>query len=479
MTIICGLWITLPKQSKIACLIPTQLSAARHSSMDSFWDLCQERFRANLTQQQFSTWIKPLVFDDAGGDVRILAPNHFVMDWVREKFADNIDIWAQEFYTQPVAITYALGKKITAARPPQAKVVASQPSSPAASAAMPVQTGLRINPGFNFDNFVSGRANQLARAAALQIADNPGVAYNPLFVYGGVGLGKTHLLQAIGNTVRQANPNARISYIHANDYVDDVVKAYLNKQFDDLKRRYMSLDLLLIDDIQFLAKKDRTQEEFFYVFNSLIENKKQIVITCDTFPKEITGLDDRLKSRFAWGLTVAVEPPELEMRVAILLAKAQAENTRLDENVAFFIAKQVRSNVRELEGALKRVIAFSRFHEKPITLELVKEALRDLIASTSRIVSIENIQKTVADFYKIKVADMFSKKRTRNLARPRQIAMALAKELTNQSLPEIGESFGGRDHTTVIHACRKVAELRETEVDIGRDYLVLLQSLTG
>jgi len=447
--------------------------------MDSFWDLCQERFRANLTQQQFSTWIKPLVFDDASGDVRILAPNHFVMDWVREKFAEHIDGWAQEFYARPVAITYALGKKNTAGRPPMAQSSAVQTAPPSAIAATPIQVGLRINPGFNFDNFVSGRANQLARAAALQIANNPGVAYNPLFVYGGVGLGKTHLLQAIGNTVRQANPNARISYIHANDYVDDVVKAYLNKQFDDLKRRYMSLDLLLIDDIQFLAKKDRTQEEFFYVFNSLIENKKQIVITCDTFPKEITGLDDRLKSRFAWGLTVAVEPPELEMRVAILLAKAQAENVKLDENVAFFIAKQVRSNVRELEGALKRIIAFSRFHEKPITLELVKEALRDLIASTSRIVSIENIQKTVADFYKIKVADMFSKKRTRNLARPRQIAMALAKELTNQSLPEIGESFGGRDHTTVIHACRKVAELRETEVDIGRDYLVLLQSLTG
>ena len=453
---------------------------ARHPSpMDTFWDLCQERFRASLTQQQFSTWIKPLVFDNAGGDVRILAPNHFVMDWVREKFADNIDGWAQEFYARPVAITYALGKKSSAPRPPASSRMASAPSNEPARIVPPTQIGLRINPGFNFDNFVSGRANQLARAAALQIANNPGVAYNPLFVYGGVGLGKTHLLQAIGNTVRQANPDARISYIHANDYVDDVVKAYLNKQFDDLKRRYMSLDLLLIDDIQFLAKKDRTQEEFFYVFNSLIENKKQIVITCDTFPKEITGLDDRLKSRFAWGLTVAVEPPELEMRVAILLAKAQVENTKLEENVAFFIAKQVRSNVRELEGALKRVIAFSRFHEKPITLELVKEALRDLIASTSRIVSIENIQKTVADFYKLKVSDMFSKKRTRNLARPRQIAMALSKELTNQSLPEIGESFGGRDHTTVIHACRKVAELRETEVSIGRDYLVLLQSLTG
>ena len=454
---------------------------APHITMNSFWDLCQARFRASLTQQQFSTWIKPLVFDESDTHVHIFAPNHFVMDWVREKFADHIDGWAREHFSQPVSISYALGKKPalpkTAAAPEtdtQVTVVPQKEKERRVAA-----SGMRINASFNFDNFVSGRANQLARAASLQIAENPGQAYNPLFIYGGVGLGKTHLLQAIGNTVREANPAARISYIHATDYVDDVVKAYLNKQFDDFKRRYMSLDLLLVDDIQFLAKKDRSQEEFFYAFNSLIENKKQIVITCDTFPKEINGLDDRLKSRFAWGLTVAVEPPELEMRVAILLSKATTENANLDENVAFFIAKQVRSNVRELEGSLKRVIAFSRFHEKPITLELAKEALRDLIASTSRMVSVENIQKTVADFYKIKVADMYSKTRTRNLARPRQIAMALAKELTNQSLPEIGESFGGRDHTTVLHACRKVVELRETHVEIGRDYLVLLQTLTG
>ena len=452
---------------------------APHIIMSSFWDLCQARFRDSLTQQQFSTWIKPLVFDESDTHVHILAPNHFVMDWVREKFADHIDGWAKEHFAQPVAISYALGKKTgvpkAAAAPEVSPALAVVPQQERRAAT----AGMRINATFNFDNFVSGRANQLARAASLQIAENPGQAYNPLFIYGGVGLGKTHLLQAIGNTVREANPGARISYIHATDYVDDVVKAYLNKQFDDFKRRYMSLDLLLVDDIQFLAKKDRSQEEFFYAFNSLIENKKQIVITCDTFPKEINGLDDRLKSRFAWGLTVAVEPPELEMRVAILLSKAALENAKLDENVAFFIAKQVRSNVRELEGSLKRVIAFSRFHEKPITLELAKEALRDLIASTSRIVSVENIQKTVADFYKIKVADMYSKTRTRNLARPRQIAMALAKELTNQSLPEIGESFGGRDHTTVLHACRKVVELRETHVEIGRDYLVLLQTLTG
>jgi len=452
--------------------------------MNAFWDQCLTRFRENLTQQQFSTWIKPLMFeDDNEAGPRIIAPNHFVMDWVRDKFSGDIDAWAEEFYARPVSIAYALGKRAVAPHPPGSPAPTRR-NEPAAPDLPPMPApqqvgGLRLNPGFNFDNFVSGRANQLARAAALQISDNPGVTSNPLFIYGGVGLGKTHLLQAIGNSIRNANPGAKIGYVHANDYVDDVVKAYMNKQFDDFKRRYQSLDLLLVDDIQFLAGKDRSQEEFFYAFNSLIDNKKQIVITCDTFPKEISGLDDRLKSRFAWGLTVAVEPPELEMRVAILLSKAEVEGATLDEAVAFFIAKQVRSNVRELEGALKRVIAFSRFHEKPITVELVKDALRDLIASTSRIVSIENIQKTVADYYKIKVADMHSQKRTRNLARPRQIAMALAKELTNQSLPEIGESFGGRDHTTVIHACRKVAELRETDAGIGRDYLVLLQSLTG
>lgn len=448
--------------------------------MNSFWDVCQARFRASLTQQQFSTWIKPLVFDESESHVHILAPNHFVMDWVREKFADHIENWAKEHFAQPIAIIYALGKRPVA---PKAAVTPEAP--PLTASGMPQQerrtvaSGMRINASFNFDNFVSGRANQLARAASLQIAENPGQAYNPLFIYGGVGLGKTHLLQAIGNTVREANPGARISYIHATDYVDDVVKAYLNKQFDDFKRRYMSLDLLLVDDIQFLAKKDRSQEEFFYAFNSLIENKKQIVITCDTFPKEINGLDDRLKSRFAWGLTVAVEPPELEMRVAILLSKAVQEKAKLDESVAFFIAKQVRSNVRELEGALKRVIAFSRFHEKPITLELAKEALRDLIASTSRIVSVENIQKTVADFYKIKVADMYSKKRPASIARPRQIAMYLAKDMTQKSLPEIGELFGGRDHTTVLHAVRKIAAERQKNHELNQQLHVLEQTLKG
>ncbi|MGA7181208.1 MAG: chromosomal replication initiator protein DnaA [Thiobacillaceae bacterium] len=448
--------------------------------MESFWDLCLQRFRENLTEQQFNTWIKPLVWEE-NETPRIVAPNRFVMDWVKDKFGPEIQGWAEQHYHHPTQVGFALKRKVASATPPPPSSLHSSRASAEIppSLASERSTGLRLNPTFTFDNFVGGRANQLARAAALQVSENTGTAYNPLFIYGGVGLGKTHLLQAIGNTVRAANPKARIEYIHANDYVNDLVQAYRQKSFDDFKRRYQSLDLLLIDDIQFFAGKDRTQEEFFYTFNSLTESHRQIVITCDTYPKDLVGFEDRLKSRFAWGLTVAIEPPELEMRVAILLKKATQEGIDLDENVAFFIGKQARASVRELEGALKRVVAFARFTEKPISLELVKDALRDLIASTHRQVSIENIQKTVADYYKLKVGDMYCKKRTRNLARPRQIAMALAKELTTLSLPEIGESFGGRDHTTVLHACRKVQELREQDHDISREYLVLLQTLTS
>jgi len=337
----------------------------------------------------------------------------------------------------------------------------------------------RLNPLFNFDSFVPGKANDLARAAALQVADNPGAGYNPLFVYGGVGLGKTHLVQAIGNRMLQLDPKARIRYIHADRYVSDVVRAVRTNSYDDFKRRYDTLDLLLIDDIQFFSGKEGTQQQFFYTFNTLIEEHKQVIITSDTFPKNMEGIEERLKSRFSWGLTVMLEPPELEMRVAILLDKARIDKADLDEGTAFFIAKQIRSNVRELEGALKRVIAYARFSKLPISVELAKEALKDLLAVQNRQISIENIQKTVADYFKIKVADMYSKKRTRIVARPRQMAMYLARELTNLSYPEIGLSFGGRDHTTVLHACAKIEELKASDQTLRKDYNLLIQVLTG
>jgi len=358
-----------------------------------------------------------------------------------------------------------------------AKIITS--NNKPAKAAINKNEDSGLNPSFNFSNYVTGRANQLARAAAIQVAENPGSAYNPLFIYGGVGLGKTHLLQAIGNELKQHNPNAKIRYLHAERYVSDVVKAYEHKAFDEFKRQYHSLDLLLIDDIQFFAKKTRTQEEFFYAFNSLIEAKKQIVITCDTYPKEIADVDERLRTRFSWGLTVAVEPPELEMRVAILLKKAEAVHINLPEDVAFFIAKQIRSSVRELEGALNRIIAMAKFTGHAIDVHLAKEALRDLIAVRGRQVTMENIQKTVADYYKIKVAEMYSKKRTRNFARPRQIAMALSRELTNHSFPEIGEAFGGRHHTTVMHACDEIDQLRQNDPTIARDIGFLVQVIRG
>lgn len=443
--------------------------------MEGFWQHCLEQFKKELTGQQFNTWIKPLRMEHVEGGLRLLAPNRFVQQWVKEKFLARIEEMAVTAFGEPTAIDLGLA----AAQPAgtRAEAPATEPSKPFAPPKPAKDGNSGLNPTFNFANFVTGKANQLARAAALQVAENPGAAYNPLFVYGGVGLGKTHLIQAIGNLVLEHNRNAKISYIHAERYVSDVVRAYQHKSFNDFKRYYHSLDLLLIDDIQFFAGKSRTQEEFFYAFNALIEAHKQVIITCDTYPKEMQGIEDRLVSRFGWGLTVAIEPPELEMRVAILLKKAEADKIDLDEDVAFFIAKQIQSNVRELEGALKRVLAYSRFTGQPVSVNLAKEALKDLLAVQTRQVSIENIQKTVADYYKIKVAEMYSKKRSRIVARPRQVAMALAKELTQLSLPDIGDAFGGRDHTTVLHACRKIEELRGLDPNMNRDFSVLIQTL--
>ncbi|NOS97789.1 MAG: chromosomal replication initiator protein DnaA [Methylotenera sp.] len=468
--------------------------------MENFWPTCLSRFEQELSTQQFNTWIKPLSTEIVGNTVRLVAPNRFVMQWVKDRFLKKIEQFAHELNFTNIQIDFVIsnGETEVDSKPNtnngqsnhsansekvnllESKVVQAviQSTSPKKalnnnSSADKASSGL--NGSFNFDNYVTGRANQLARAAAIQVAQNPGTAYNPLFIYGGVGLGKTHLLQAIGNELKLHNPEAKIRYLHAERYVSDVVKAYEHKAFDEFKRQYHSLDLLLIDDIQFFAKKTRTQEEFFYAFNSLIEAKKQIVITCDTYPKEIIDVDERLRTRFSWGLTVAVEPPELEMRVAILLKKAEAVNLHLPEDVAFFIAKQIRSSVRELEGALNRIIAMAKFTGHVIDVHLAKDALRDLIAVRGRQVTMENIQKTVADYYKIKVAEMYSKKRTRNFARPRQIAMALSRELTNHSFPEIGEAFGGRHHTTVMHACDEVDLLRQNDPTFTRDISFLVQ----
>jgi len=443
--------------------------------MNDFWQHCLAFFAKELGQQQFVTWIQPLQCSISGSTVTVTAPNRFVQRWVRDRFHATILGIARERLGDQAVVDLVLAEKaVTPA--PAAAVPAETPAAPR-NAAPPVRDVSRLNPAFTFDTFVTGKANDLARAAARQVAEKPGAAYNPLFVYGGVGLGKTHLIHAIGNHLRAHAPESKIRYIHAEQYVSDVVRAYQHKAFDDFKRYYHSLDLLLIDDIQFFSGKNRTQEEFFYAFNALVEAHKQVIITCDTFPKEISGMESRLISRFGWGLTVAVEPPELEMRVAILLKKALADGLTLDENVAFFIAKHIQSNIRELEGALKRVLAYSRFTGQPIDVDLAREALRDVLASQSRQVSIENIQRTVADYYKIKVSEMYSKKRTRNVARPRQVAMALAKELTQMSLPDIGEAFGGRDHTTVLHACRKIAQLRSTSNEMTSDIASLLKVL--
>ena len=442
--------------------------------MNRFWPFCLTSFQKELTPQQFKTWIEPLQCRIESSDVVLIAPNRFVLQWVRDKFLNQIRALAASHFGKPTDI-----RLVSTESPPVAPSLGTLSVSPELPppARPKVRDVSRLNPAFSFSSFVTGKANELARAAATQVAERPGTAYNPLFIYGGVGLGKTHLIQAIGNHLLSREPQSKIRYIHAEQYVSDVVRAYQHKAFDDFKRYYHSLDLLLIDDIQFFSGKSRTQEEFFYAFNALIESHKQVVISCDTYPKEIVGMENRLISRFGWGLTVAVEPPELEMRVAILLKKAEAENLTLDETVAFFLATHVQSNVRELEGALKRVLAYSRFSGEPISVDLCREALRDLLALHTRQVSIENIQKTVADYYKIKVSEMYSKKRSRNVARPRQIAMALAKELTQLSLPDIGDAFGGRDHTTVLHACRKIAQLRSSDTDITRDINSLLKVL--
>lgn len=467
--------------------------------MHPFWLSCVEDFKNELSQHQFSTWIKPLSFLQDGDTFTLLAPNRFVLQWAKDRVLTRIEKAGEKYFGRPCSIELALadGEETPAAETisldgersadvnlhtnTRASATLDRQDSP--SNCPPIttnrQAGHRINPAFTFASFIGGKANQLARAAAFQVGQNPGQAYNPLFVYGATGLGKTHLVQAIGNQLLEQNPNANIRYIHAERFVTDVVQAYQHKAFDAFKRSYHTLDLLLIDDIQFFGGKSRTQEEFFYAFNALIEGGKQVVITSDRFPKEIANIDDRLISRFGWGLSVSVEPPELEMRVAILLKKAESEGISLDEDVAFFIAKHIRSNVRELEGGLKRVLAFTRFNNVPITVPAAKEALKDLLAVLNRQISIDNIQKTVADYYKIKVSEMYSKKRVRSLARPRQVAMALAKELTPMSLPEIGEAFGGRDHTTVLHACRKVRELVEADQMIARDHSLLMQILRG
>ncbi len=467
--------------------------------MENFWPTCLSRLEKELSTQQFNTWIKPLQYQVDGDALRLLAPNRFVMQWIKERFLKKIEQLADELQLPNIQIEFGLcnADTNTATKTTTTKSIIKITENPIADLVEAnLQTKIQpnlaklkratntnnnntessgLNSAFNFNNYVTGRANQLARAAAIQVAENPGNAYNPLFIYGGVGLGKTHLLQAIGNELKLHNPEAKIKYLHAERYVSDVVKAYEHKAFDEFKRKYHSLDLLLIDDIQFFAKKTRTQEEFFYAFNSLNEAKKQIVITCDTYPKEILDMDERLRTRFSWGLTVAVEPPELEMRVAILLKKADAVNLDLPEDVAFFIAKQIRSSVRELEGALNRIIAMAKFTGHAIDVHLAKDALRDLIAVRGRQVTMENIQKTVADYYKIKVAEMYSKKRTRNFARPRQIAMALSRELTNHSFPEIGEAFGGRHHTTVMHACDEIDLLRQNDPTFTRDISFLMQ----
>lgn len=465
--------------------------------MSDFWSACLNRFEKELPTQQYNTWIKTLRLEDdtdglgpVSGEIptrlRLIAPNRFVLQWVRERYLEQIQALSKQYFPEPVFISLALGDNAHLSENASVSVQTApllqktnRPDTTKPRAEDSAYEKSRLNPSFTFDTLVTGRANDLARAAAQQVALNPGISYNPLFIYGGVGLGKTHLIHALGNEVWRHNPDIVIRYVHAEDYFADVVRAYQQKSFDVFKRYYRSLDLLLIDDIQFFNNKNRTQEEFFYAFNALVEAKKQIVITCDTYPKDVTGLEERLVSRFDWGLTVQIEPPEPEMRVAILKKKAEASKIELGDDVAFLIAKNLRSNVRELEGALNKVLAYARFHGRDVNIDVAKEALKDIFGAINRLLTLELIQKTVADYYKLKVAEMYSKKRTRAVARPRQVAMWLARELTHHSLPEIGEAFGGRDHTTVLHACRTITDLRSKDAQLGNDVHVLMQTLKG
>jgi chromosomal replication initiator protein len=449
---------------------------------ETLWNRCLRVLENELPIQQFNTWVRPVQAVEREGEIRLLAPNRYVVEWLGDNSLARIKELIREF-TDGVAPLVVLDVGTRAGGLPVASVTAN--GSADTPALMPLKArrhtviGGRIAPEFTFHSFVEGKSNQLAKAAAIQVAGNPGKAYNPLFIYGGVGLGKTHLMHAVANKIRERNADARIAYVHSERFVSDMVKALQHNTINDFKTAYRTLDALMIDDIQFFAGKDRSQEEFFHTFNALLESQQQVILTCDRYPKEVDGLEERLKSRFGWGLTVAIEPPELETCVAILMSKAAALNVDLPEEVAFFVAKRIRSNVRELEGALKRMVATSEFTGRPITLEFTKEALRDLLALQDKLVTVENIQKTVAEYYKIRIADLLSKRRSRSIARPRQVAMALAKELTNYSLPEIGDAFGGRDHTTVLHACRRVKELRETERRVAEDVMNLLRTLAG
>jgi len=442
----------------------------------SHWTQCICALEAELPEQQFNTWVRPLQVLEGAGALKLLAPNRFVVDWVNANLLPRIgELLRDQGGGDIPVVTVEVGSRAA----PQARNMPTPlpPSRPRRADGLVV--GARLQADFTFGSFVEGKSNQLAKAAALQVAENPGRAYNPLFLYGGVGLGKTHLMHAIAHLMKERDAEARIAYVHSERFVGDMVRALQHNSMNEFKTAYRSLDALFIDDIQFFAGKDRSQEEFFHTFNELLEGQHQVILTCDRYPKEVQGLEERLKSRFGWGLTVAIEPPELETCVAILMSKAQHAGVILPEEVAFFIGKRIRSNVRELEGALRRVIANSRFTGHPITVEFTKEALKDLLSLQAKLVTIENIQKTVADYFKVRMADLLSKRRSRSVARPRQVAMALAKELTSHSLPEIGDAFGGRDHTTVMHACKRIKELRDSEQRMSEDYSNLLRTLAG